>query len=589
MRVIDKINECISKDQVFFSFEFFPPKTAAGVQNLYKRIDRLGQLGPLFCDVTWGAGGSQQGSTIEISSNAQKMGMDILMHLTCVNLTSEGAIAALDAARKAGIQNILVLRGDPVRGASSFTECDKGFSHAIDLIRFIRKMYGDVFCIGVAAHPEGHLHGVDKHQELVYLKEKVDTGADFIITQLFYDVAIYKEFVIECRQIGVTCPIIPGVMPIQTYGGFVRMTSFCETRVPDEIKTTLEPIKDNDEAVKEYGIRLGVNMCRNLLEDGAPGLHFYTLNLERAVRAILSELELVKMSPVRELPWHSTCCIKRAGENIRPIYWSNRPESYVARTALWDEYPNGRWGNCESPAFGDLSDSPYVTANLSAFERREMWGQAPTSTDNITQTFVAYVRGDIKSLPWCNTPLHLETQSIREQLISINKNGYWTLNSQPKVNGAPSKDPVFGWGGDHGYVYQKAYIECFTSPQQLRKLMDRASEINSIQYYAIDSKGNSYSNAENSVIAVTWGVFRDKEILQPTIMDRASFIAWKDEAFSLWNSMWGSLYEKESESQKLIRAIHDSYFLVSIVENDFVHGDIWALFSDGLNELKSDN
>nr|CCA15339.1 methylenetetrahydrofolate reductase putative [Albugo laibachii Nc14] len=589
MRAIDKITDCISKKQVFFSFEFFPPKTAAGVQNLYKRIDRLGQLGPLFCDVTWGAGGSNHGSTIEISSNAQKMGMDILMHLTCVNLTPENAITALDAARNAGIQNILVLRGDPVQGASSFEECDKGFSHAIDLIRFIRKKYKDAFCIGVAAHPEGHLHAADKQQELVYLKEKVDAGAGFIITQLFYDVFVYKEFVCECRQIGITCPIIPGVMPIQTYGGFVRMTSFCEARVPGEIQDALEPIKGNDEAVKEYGIRLGVKMCRKLLEDGAPGLHFYTLNLERAVRAILSELNLVNVNSIRELPWHSTCCIKRAGESIRPIYWSNRPESYVARTALWDEYPNGRWGNSESPAFGELSDSPYVTTKLSASERREMWGHALKSTNDITKTFVSYVRGDIKSLPWCNTPLHLETKSIREQLISINKSGYWTLNSQPKVNGAPSEDPVFGWGGDYGHVYQKAYIECFTSPQQLRKLMDRASAMNSIQYYAIDSKGNSYSSAGNSVIAVTWGVFRDKEILQPTIMDRASFIAWKDEAFALWISMWGILYEKDSESQRLIREIHDSYFLVSIVENDFVHGDIWALFHDEIKELENGN
>lgn len=417
--------------------------------------------------------------------------------------------------------------------------------------------------------------------DIRYLKEKVDAGAEFVITQLFYDVDVYTTFVANCRAAGITVPIVPGIMPIQNYGGFVRMTSFCNTFVPPAITDALAPIQDNDEAVKDYGVQLGIAMCQQLLAAGAPGLHFYTLNLERSVRRILDGLALATVNASRrELPWRPSTLAKRATESVRPIYWSNRPTSYVERTAMWDEYPNGRWGNSESPAFGELTESHYVSSVTTPASRRAMWGAAPASKADVYQTFVQYVRGEISSLPWCDSPLHLETQTIQDKLAAINAAGFLTVNSQPRVNAARSDDPLFGWGGPGGRVYQKAYVECFVSPENMKKIIDAAAAKRSIQYHAVDFQGHSYSNAGKSAIAVTWGVFPNKEILQPTIVDSTSFMAWKDEAFALWLSLWGSLYESASPAAGVIRDIHDSYFLVSIVDNDFVTGDIWSIFAD---------
>lgn len=580
MKIIDKMQQCIDNKEVFYSFEFFPPKTPAGVENLYTRIDRMAALEPLFCDMTWGAGGSSANLTIEISANAQRLsGLEMLMHMTCTNMAEADIKAALDKAKAAGIQNILALRGDPVRGALSFSECDKGFSHAVDLVRYIKQHYGDYFSIAVAGYPEGHSESSDKAEDIKFLKEKMDAGADFIITQLFYDVGVYTQFVKDCRAAGITCPIVPGIMPIQNYSGFLRMTSFCNTFVPEAITTALAPIKDNDEAVKDYGVQLGIEMCQQLMDAGAPGLHFYTLNLERSVRRILDGLaELSTRVTRRELPWRPSTLSKRSSETVRPIYWSNRPKSYVQRTAMWDEFPNGRWGSSESPAFGDLSESHFASSSIPLQERKDMWGEAPATAEDVRLTFVRYVRGEIQSLPWCESPLHLETRTIQDQLAAINAAGFLTINSQPRVNAVKSDDPLFGWGGAGGRVYQKAYVECFVSPENMKKIIQNAAAMRYVQYHAVDARGHSYSNAGKAAIAVTWGVFPNKEIQQPTIVDSNSFMAWKDEAFALWMTYWQSIYEEGSKAAQLLQEIHDTYFLVSVVDNDFVNGDIWAIF-----------
>ncbi|CAI5722244.1 unnamed protein product [Peronospora destructor] len=479
MKIIDKITVSVERQEIFYSFEFFPPKTPAGVDNLYARMDRMAALEPLFCDMTWGAGGSSAQLTLELSANAQNIsGLEMLMHMTCTNMTESDIKKALDQAKDAGIQNILALRGDPARGAASFKECNCGFSYGRDT-------------------PEGHAESQeDKEANIQYLKEKVDAGADFVITQLFYDVQAFLDFVKACRAAGITVPIIPGIMPIQNYGGFERMTSFCKTFVPEEVRKALAPIKDNDEAVKDYGVQLGITMSQQLIDAGVPGLHFYTLNLERSVRRILEGLSsLSSRVPRRELPWQTSTLLKRASESVRPIYWSNRPKSYVHRTAMWDEYPNGRWGNSESPAFGELTESHFAPSNTwTPIERRAMWGDASATMEDIRCTFVQYVRGEILSLPWCDAALHAETSSVQQELAAANSAGFLTINSQPRVNGVLSDDPIFGWGGPGGRVYQKAR---------------------------------------------DWGVFPNKEILQPTIVDSSSFLVWKDEAFALWLKLMG--------------------------------------------------
>jgi methylenetetrahydrofolate reductase (NADPH) len=203
-KLIDKLR-AINNDEKrpFYSFEYFPPKTAAGVANLYARIEHMAQLEPAFIDVTWGAGGTTSELTMEISANAQAYaGVDVMMHLTCTNMPQEKLRIALEDAKRAGIRNILALRGDPPRDADSFEACAGGFSYATDLVRFIRAEFGDYFCICVSGYPEGHLECTSLDDDLLHLKEKADAGADFIITQLFYDVDIFLQFVQRCRGIG---------------------------------------------------------------------------------------------------------------------------------------------------------------------------------------------------------------------------------------------------------------------------------------------------------------------------------------------------------------------------------------------------
>jgi methylenetetrahydrofolate reductase (NADPH) len=166
-------------------------------------------------------------------------------------------------------------------------------------------------------------------------------------------------------------------------------------------------------------------------------------------------------------------------------------------------------------------------------------------------------------------------------LVNINKAGFLTINSQPAVNGAKSDDPVFGWGGPGGRVYQKAYVECFTSPQNLKLLMELCGKRPNLQFYAVDVAGNTYSNGSKKATALTWGVFPNNEILQPTIFDPNTFLVWKNEAFQLWTSIWASIYDDESASNALIHSMHDSYFLVAIVDNDFLSTSlIWTLFRE---------
>lgn len=292
MKVIDKISN--AKEGPFWSFEYFPPKTEDGVKNLYKRLGRMSHLSPLFIDVTWGAGGTTSELTLEISCSAQeKFGMETMMHLTCTNMPAEKLHNALVTAKAAGIQNILALRGDPPHGTTTWEKCESGFEHAADLVHYIRREFGDHFGICVAGYPEGHVDCPDLKSDLLYLKEKVDAGADLIITQLFYDVDLFLDFVKKARAIGITCPIIPGIMPIQNYSAFRRMTSFCKTKIPKQIEDRLELIKNDEDQVKAYGVELGIEMCKRILAAGIPGIHFYTLNLDASVKNIIEGLGFI--------------------------------------------------------------------------------------------------------------------------------------------------------------------------------------------------------------------------------------------------------------------------------------------------------
>jgi len=584
-KITDKIKKFQEENPntPYFSFEFFPPKTDLGVVNLYERFDRMAALNPMWVDVTWGAGGSTADKTMEICVNAlQYHGLDVMMHLTCTNMPKEKLQEALQQCKDHGIRNILALRGDPPAGINKgeWKQVEGGFAHATDLIAHIKKEFGDWFCIGCAGYPENHMESTSKEDDLKYMKMKVDAGADLVVTQLFYDNQEFLNFVKACRLQGITVPILPGIMPIQSYAGFKKMTELCKTKVPPHISEALEKVKDDESKVKDYGVECGVEMCKELLANGVPGLHFYTLNLESAVLRIIDGLKIrPENKAARPMPWKQAVTNERSKESVRPIFWANRPASYIKRTKVWDDFPNGRFGSRASPAYGRVEDVFISFSKESEGkmmeERLAMWGE-PKSLADVAEVFNGFLTGKVKKLPWCAESPSAETNFLLKQLKSLNAAGLFTINSQPRCNAALSTDPYLGWGPENGFVYQKSYVEFFCSKETMEMIMagfERERKLNFLSYTAVNSKGDTKSNVpENSVNAVTWGVFPGQEIIQPTVVDRSSFMAWKDEAFALWND-WISCVSGD-DSKKFITEMRDNYYLMSIVDNDFVRGDL---------------
>jgi len=341
------------------------------------------------------------------------------------------------------------------------------------------------------------------------------------------------------------------------------------TSVPENILNDLEPIKDDDQAVKEYGIKLLTEMAKKLIENGIPGIHIYTMNLERSARVILENLGLAQSQEiVKPLPWNRSLKNNRLKENVRPIFWRNRIKSYIQRTDSWDEFPNGRWGDSRSPAYGEVNLHSSSSFKYPSEVCLKMWGN-PEKPEDVFEVFSKYLKGEIKALPWCETALHAESSIIRERLININKQGFLSINSQPAVNSVPSSDKVHGWGPKNGFVFQKAYLELFISTEKLTKLEQAIQSDEYLSYYAINKKGDLKTNQKDeSANAVTWGVFPGREIIQPTIVELASFLAWKDEAFSLWN-VWKDLYEDNSKAYNIIDKVSNEYYLINIVDNNF--------------------
>ena len=585
MKISEKIADYIAKDKTFYSFEFFPPKTDFGTENLYSRIDRMASLHPAYIDVTWGAGGSTADKTLEMCKTIQKyFGLDVMMHLTCTNMGESSIKKILTEAKESDLFNILALRGDPPEGSLTWKKHAEGFRYGVDLVRYIRKEFGDKFFLGVGGYPDGHQEQPDINVDIKFLKEKVDAGSDIVITQLFYDIDKFLLFRDKCVKAGIKVPIIPGIMPIHNYARFLKFTQFCKVSIPNLISKQLESIKDDDSSVINYGIDQASKMGRVLIEEGVPGLHFYTLNLEHSVSEILRSLNLVSSQGIiKELPWRqSTLGDRKTAEDVRPIYWSNRPVSYLARTESWDDFPNGRWGDITSPTFGELNQYHAIRAGAKSdkvkAKRKKIWGE-PKSIEDIKDVFVSFCKGEINCLPWCEMPLAHESQQISSSLINLNEMGFFTINSQPNVNGAPSEDAIVGWGGSGGRVYQKAYLEFFTSKDKLDTFLKNLKSTDNISYQAINIDGKLITNlSENSVMAVTWGVFPGKEIIQPTIVDTRSFLIWKDEAFGLWMNDWASIYDQESESFKILQEIYETYYLVNFVDNNYVDGEMMEQF-----------
>ncbi|MGO9320784.1 MAG: methylenetetrahydrofolate reductase [NAD(P)H] [Solirubrobacteraceae bacterium] len=276
-----------------FSFEFFPPKTQEGERNLYAALAELRTLEPSFVSVTYGAGGSTREKTIEIVKRIrEEYGLEAMAHFTCVGATVEELRATLQEMQDAGIDNVLALRGDPPAGEEVWIKTDGGLEYSSELVALIAGGYP--FAIGAACFPETHIHATSPEDDLEHLAEKVAAGVDFLITQLFFDNAVYFDFVERARAAGIEVPIIPGVMPITRVGQVERMASMCGASIPEGLRRELHARGDDPEEVLDFGVAYATLQCAELLAAGAPGIHFYTLNRSPATRAILSALKLAK-------------------------------------------------------------------------------------------------------------------------------------------------------------------------------------------------------------------------------------------------------------------------------------------------------
>ena len=668
-KITDKI-AALPPDTDYFSLEFFPPKTAMGFSNLRDRLDRMARaLRPLFVNVTWGAGGSTAQKSLELAEICQReLGLTTCLHLTCTNMNRRLIDRALEDAKALGIRNILALRGDPPRPTEYKDANDDSdplpegeeLTWAADLVRYIRKNHGDYFCIGVAAYPEGHSDeshpvGQSLGRDLPYLVGKVQSGADFIMTQLFFDIKAYQDFETTLREhpsgVFKDIPIIPGLMPIQNYQMIKRTTKLSHAKIPDGIMERLDAVKKDDEKVKLVGVDILSELVEQIREiksrtPGPRGFHFYTLNLEKAVSFIVERTHLIPpVTPEEDevavvevpllqvphihvngvTPTPSVRAPSRRQSSIgsdprnrvivsgrsasHPDYEATAQEAGVlagpvnsrantlaisegegvlGREATWDDFPNGRWGDARSPAYGEI-DGYGVSLHMSVTQALKLWG-APRSKDDIGRLFIRHLSGDLSAIPWSEEEFNAETGTIQEPLLALNAKGWWTVASQPAVNGLRSTDATFGWGPQNGFVFQKSFVEFFLPAGDwavLAAKLARPEMRDRICFYAANAAGDFASSdasggldrgvKEASTNAVTWGVFPGKEIVTPTIIEEVSFRAWSEEAFGIW-AEWAAVYGKGSETEVLLNAIRADSWLVNIIHHDYVEKDaLWDL------------
>jgi len=325
-RIDDMIKQwTAATSEPFISFEYFPPRTPELVEKLHATIEVMAKQKPLFMDFTWGAGGTTSDLTLDLSKSAQtKHNLMVNMHLTCTNQEKEKCDYGLTEAKKAGICNIVALRGDPPKGQAKWVATEGGFNCALDLVKYMRANHGDYFSIQVAGYPEGHpdrikpvkdlgreLTATEKERlvemdgieyvcsdddfeiELNYLKEKCDAGGNIIITQLFYDFAVFDSFMKQIRAKGITAEVLPGIMPLNAYGGFKRMTGFCKTRIPKNMMIEMDKFKGDDckDAFVEFGLKWVADLCQQIVAAKlCPGLHFYCLNQSERSYQIMERL-----------------------------------------------------------------------------------------------------------------------------------------------------------------------------------------------------------------------------------------------------------------------------------------------------------
>ncbi len=289
-----KLRDIYAREGLTFSIEFFPPKSDGGVDNLFSEIEILKTLNPDFCSVTYGAGGSTQDRTVELVQRIHdETELEVMCHLTVVNQPKSQVHGVLRRLRDAGIENIIALAGDPPEGATApWAPHPDGYHHSRELVEQALAFEEGWFSVAVAGFPEIHPRAKSRESDLNYLKEKVDVGADAVITQLFFDNEDYYRYVEDCRALGITVPIVPGMLPVKSALQCRRFARMCGARIPSRLDTLLDKVEDDDEAAVELGIEYCTEQCQGLLDFGVPGFHFYSLNRSRSVAAIHENLNL---------------------------------------------------------------------------------------------------------------------------------------------------------------------------------------------------------------------------------------------------------------------------------------------------------
>ncbi|NPB06851.1 MAG: methylenetetrahydrofolate reductase [NAD(P)H] [Aquificae bacterium] len=286
-----KVGEYLKEGGFSVSFEFFPPKDEEGEKRLFETVRKLEALRPTFVSVTYGAGGSTRDRTRKVVKRIhEETGLTVVAHLTCIAHTKEELLEILSDYERMGVENLLALRGDVPRDKPHWRPPEGACSYAKELVELVRKHFGDYFSVGVAAYPEGHPESPNLEWEVKYFKEKVEAGADFAITQMFFVNDYYYRFVELCRKAGLEVPVIPGIMPITNFKQISKFAALCGATIPQSLVERLERAKSPEE-VKKIGVEFAVEQCLDLLEHGVPGLHFYTLNRSDATLKIYRAIE----------------------------------------------------------------------------------------------------------------------------------------------------------------------------------------------------------------------------------------------------------------------------------------------------------
>jgi methylenetetrahydrofolate reductase (NADH) len=301
MRIPELIEAAANGGEPCFSFEFFPPKTDEGVASLFESIEDLNRLEPSYVSVTYGAGGTTREGTVEITTRIKRdYGIETMAHLSVVGETPDGLDAILDRLADAGIENVLALRGDPPRGETAFTPPPGGLKSSADLAAFIRgRESTSEFGIGASCFPEVHPEAADLDADIAFLHQKVDAGAEFLVSQLFFDNAVYFDWVERVREAGIEVPIVPGILPIISREGLHRFCGVCKTHIPERLDEQLAALDGDADAERAFGIAYASRQCEQLLAAGAPGIHFFVLNRATSVKAILGAIKAGR-------PWERT-------------------------------------------------------------------------------------------------------------------------------------------------------------------------------------------------------------------------------------------------------------------------------------------